>query len=306
MATVVDTGSFHSGMKIRWQDDIWEIVDCQHHKMGRGGAIVRTKLKNLESGSIIENSFRSGERFERVVFEEKPAQFLYQEGENYVFFEDVPLGNPNMIRLYYTGQLNGIQLVSRKTPFAVIASTDPNDNLIDARNYDVAFETNARGGESTIYGPDLGNYVHYLDTGEYMEYDIVVDAAEQGRYYLSADFVTYWGAAGLRMYINGILLGTLTQTQHNEDPAVYRSLEDLPINLFTGTHTLRWENTQNYFDVVQLRLTYEKEITLETCEDVYLYGLEPAGDLNEDCRVNILDLEIIVENWLVNYDPEAL
>ncbi len=228
------------------------------------------------------------------------------EGENYVFFEDVPLGNPNMIRLYYTGQINGIQLVSRKTPFAVIASTDPNDNLIDARNYDVAFDTNARSGESTIYGPDLGDYVHYLDTGEYLEYDIVVDASEQGRYYLSADFVTYWGAAGLRMYINGILLGTLTQTQHNEDPTVYRSLEDLPINLFTGTHTLRWENTQNYFDVVQLRLTYDRDITLETCEDVYLYGLEPAGDLNEDCRVNISDLEIIVENWLVNYDPEAL
>ncbi|KUL01281.1 MAG: Elongation factor P [Synergistales bacterium 54_9] len=97
MATVVDTGNFHSGMKIRWQDGIWEIVECQHHKMGRGGAIVRTKLKNLESGSIIENSFRSGERFERVIFEEKPAQFLYQEGENYVFMD---LGNYDQIYIH--------------------------------------------------------------------------------------------------------------------------------------------------------------------------------------------------------------
>jgi elongation factor P len=97
MATVVDTGNFHSGMKIRWQDGIWEVVECQHHKMGRGGAIVRTKLKNLESGSIIENSFRSGERFERVIFEEKPAQFLYQEGENYVFMD---LGNYDQIYLH--------------------------------------------------------------------------------------------------------------------------------------------------------------------------------------------------------------
>jgi elongation factor P len=55
--------------------------------MGRGGAIVRTKLRNLESGSIVENSFRSGEKLERVVFDDKAAQYLYQDGENYVFMD---------------------------------------------------------------------------------------------------------------------------------------------------------------------------------------------------------------------------
>ncbi len=87
MAQVVDTSDFHSGMKIRWQDGIWEILDCQHHKMGRGGAIVKTKLRNLVAGSIVENSFRSGERFERIIFEEKPAQYLYQDGDSYIFMD---------------------------------------------------------------------------------------------------------------------------------------------------------------------------------------------------------------------------
>jgi elongation factor P len=87
MAQVVDTSDFHGGMKIRWQDGIWEILDCQHHKMGRGGAIVKTKLRNLVSGSIVENSFRSGERFERIIFEEKPAQYLYQDGDSYIFMD---------------------------------------------------------------------------------------------------------------------------------------------------------------------------------------------------------------------------
>ncbi len=87
MAQVVDTSDFHAGMKIRWQDDIWEILDCQHHKMGRGGAIVKTKLRNLVAGSIVENSFRSGERFERIIFEEKPAQYLYQDGDSYIFMD---------------------------------------------------------------------------------------------------------------------------------------------------------------------------------------------------------------------------
>jgi elongation factor P len=55
--------------------------------MGRGGAIVRTRLRNLENGSIVENSFRSGEKLERVIFDDKAAQFLYQDGENYVFMD---------------------------------------------------------------------------------------------------------------------------------------------------------------------------------------------------------------------------
>ena len=87
MAQVVDTSDFRPGLKIKWENGIWQIVDCQHHKMGRGGAIVRGKMRNLETGSIIEQSFKSGERFERVVFEETGAQYLYREGENYVFMD---------------------------------------------------------------------------------------------------------------------------------------------------------------------------------------------------------------------------
>ena len=229
----------------------------------------------------------------------------FVQGQNYVIFEDVPLGNPNMIRLYYSNELNGVQLISNKVPFEVVASTDPNNNMIDARNYDVAYDTNGREGEFNIYGPDIADYVHYLDTGEYMEYDIAIDAAAQGQYNLSADFVTYWGAAGLRMYLDGALLGNLTQTQHDQDSTVYRSLENLPVNLFEGTHTLRWENTDLYFDAVSLQLAYVTDITLNTCADVYLYGLEPAGDVNEDCIVDIQDLAEIAAVWAVNYDPEA-
>jgi elongation factor P len=53
MAQVVDTTEFYVGLKFRWQDGIWEIVDYDHHKMGRGGAVVRTKLRNVETGSTV-------------------------------------------------------------------------------------------------------------------------------------------------------------------------------------------------------------------------------------------------------------
>ncbi|ADE57162.1 MULTISPECIES: elongation factor P [Aminobacterium] len=87
MSQVIDTSDFYSGIKVKWQDGIWEIIDYQHHKMGRGGAVIRTKLRNVETGSSVETTFRSGEKFERVIYDEKAAQFLYQEGDSYVFMD---------------------------------------------------------------------------------------------------------------------------------------------------------------------------------------------------------------------------
>jgi elongation factor P len=55
--------------------------------MGRGGAIVRGKLRNLETGSSVEQSFKSGERFERIIFDEKPAQYQYRDGNDHVFMD---------------------------------------------------------------------------------------------------------------------------------------------------------------------------------------------------------------------------
>ena len=51
MAQVVDTSDFRPGLKIKWEGGMWVILECSHHKMGRGGAIVRGKLRNLETGS---------------------------------------------------------------------------------------------------------------------------------------------------------------------------------------------------------------------------------------------------------------
>ncbi len=88
MADIVDTSKFYPGMKLKWQGGLWEVVECQHHMKGRGGAVLKCKLRNLDSGSISENSFVSGnDKFERIVFEEKPAQYSYKDGDNYVFMD---------------------------------------------------------------------------------------------------------------------------------------------------------------------------------------------------------------------------
>jgi elongation factor P len=88
-------------MHIEWEGQTWRIVDFQHVKPGKGGAFVRTKLKSLDSGSIVDRTFRSGEKFERVRTESKNMQYLYDAGEEVVFmdeetYEQIGLARPGV------------------------------------------------------------------------------------------------------------------------------------------------------------------------------------------------------------------
>jgi elongation factor P len=93
---VIATSDFRKGAKIEYKGAPHEIVEFQHHKMGRGGAIVRTKLKNLITGSIFDDSFKGGEKFPVPNLEEKSMQYLYKDGDQYHFmdnesYEQLPL-----------------------------------------------------------------------------------------------------------------------------------------------------------------------------------------------------------------------
>lgn len=82
------TADFKKGLKILFNNEPYEIVDFQHVKMGRGGAIVRTKMKNLKTGYIIENNFRSGEKVDKPELENRNMQYLYSSEEGYVFMDN--------------------------------------------------------------------------------------------------------------------------------------------------------------------------------------------------------------------------
>ncbi len=93
---MISTSDFRKGAKIEYKGAPHEIVDFQHHKMGRGGAIVRTKLKNMKTGSIFDDSFKGGEKFKKPNLEEKSMQYLYKEDELFYFmdnesYEQLPL-----------------------------------------------------------------------------------------------------------------------------------------------------------------------------------------------------------------------
>jgi elongation factor P len=86
--TLISTNEFRKGSKIEFKGDPYEVIDFQHVKMGRGGAIVRTKIKNLRTGSMIEESFKGGEKLNTPNLEEKSMQYLYHQ-DNMYFFMDV-------------------------------------------------------------------------------------------------------------------------------------------------------------------------------------------------------------------------
>ena len=87
MADIVNTNQFRNGMHIEHRGSVWRIVEFQHVKPGKGGAFVRTKLKNLETGAVVDDTFRAGEKFPRVHTEVKSVQFLYDDGSEAHFMD---------------------------------------------------------------------------------------------------------------------------------------------------------------------------------------------------------------------------
>src|ERR687887_2187143 len=87
MAETVNTNQFKNGMHIELEGGVWRIVEFQHVKPGKGGAFVRTKLKGLGSGAVVDRTFRAGEKFPRVHTEVKEVQYLYDSGDEVVFMD---------------------------------------------------------------------------------------------------------------------------------------------------------------------------------------------------------------------------
>jgi elongation factor P len=77
----ISTAEFRRGLKIELDGNPYNIVEFQHVKPGKGGAFVRTKLKHLRLGTVVERTFRSGEKFATVDFEQRPMQFLYKDDQ---------------------------------------------------------------------------------------------------------------------------------------------------------------------------------------------------------------------------------
>jgi elongation factor P len=135
------TSDFKNGLTIEMDGDVYTIVEFQHVKPGKGGAFVRTKLKKLSTGQVIEKRWNAGERIEIARVERKTLQYLYRSGDDYIFmdqetFDQVPLtadqigtqvkflkDNLDVMVVSYEGRILGIDLPD--VIEAVVTQTDP-------------------------------------------------------------------------------------------------------------------------------------------------------------------------------------
>ena len=84
---MLSVNDFKNGLTIEFDNNLWRVVEFQHVKPGKGGAFVRSKLKNLRTGANQEKTFRSTEKVERAIIDTKSMQYLYADGDNHVFMD---------------------------------------------------------------------------------------------------------------------------------------------------------------------------------------------------------------------------
>ena len=83
----ISSNDIRNGITLKIDEGLFSVIDFQHVKPGKGGAFVRTKLRNSRSGAVIERTYRSDERLEQAIIDKRDMQFLYRDGDDYIFMD---------------------------------------------------------------------------------------------------------------------------------------------------------------------------------------------------------------------------
>jgi elongation factor P len=138
---MADTSDFRNGLIIKFKNDLYSIVEFQHVKPGKGGAFVRSTLKNLKTGRVLENTFRSGEKVEIVRVERRKYQYLYSEADSLVCMDNETFEQIHVAKEYFSESLkflkeseeveilfNGSEIISVEIPIFInlrVVETEP-------------------------------------------------------------------------------------------------------------------------------------------------------------------------------------
>jgi len=93
---VATTNDLKNGITLNIDGQLWTVVDFQHVKPGKGGAFVRTKLKNVLSGKVVDRTFNAGVKVETASVDKREMQYLYREGEDFVFMDTQDYDQPRI------------------------------------------------------------------------------------------------------------------------------------------------------------------------------------------------------------------
>ena len=100
------TNDLKNGMTLNLDGQLWNVVDFQHVKPGKGGAFVRTKLKNILSGKVVDRTFNAGVKVDVATVDRREMQYLYREGEDFVFMDTEDYDQPRVSAATVGGAAN--------------------------------------------------------------------------------------------------------------------------------------------------------------------------------------------------------
>jgi len=138
---MVSTNNLKNGMTLLIDGKLQQVIDWNHHKPGKGGAVVRTKLRALESGKVVDKTFRAGEDVEQAIIDRRTLQYLYRDGDDLVLMDaenyeqqnapvavigeaiDYLLEGDELGVSVYDGRIVGVELPASK--ILTITETDP-------------------------------------------------------------------------------------------------------------------------------------------------------------------------------------
>ncbi len=86
--SIVSTNDLKNGMTLELDGGLWNVVEFQHVKPGKGHAFVRSKLKNARTGAVVDKTFRADEKVERAIIDKRAMQYLYRDGDDFVFMDN--------------------------------------------------------------------------------------------------------------------------------------------------------------------------------------------------------------------------
>ena len=183
---MITAGDFRKGVTVEWDNGVWIIVDFQHVKPGKGAAFVRTKLKNIMTGAVVERSFNPTDKMPRAHIETKEMQYLYNDGELYYFmdtetYEQIPLNKSeveDMIHFVKENENVSVKFFKGKA-FSVEAPNFVEMEIVDTEpgfKGDTASNTTKPATTETGYVVNVPLFINIGDhiridtrTGEYME-----------------------------------------------------------------------------------------------------------------------------------------
>ena len=127
---MIQSQDIKKGVAVRMDGGIWVCIDFQHRKPGKGNTIMNIKLKNVTDGRVLERRFNIGERLEDVRIERRPYQYLYKEGDDYVFmnqetFDQAPIPADLVSGVEYMKESDIVEVVSDTTDGTILYAEMP-------------------------------------------------------------------------------------------------------------------------------------------------------------------------------------